>query len=123
MTRPALAAHGVTLEASDLRAPAGVMIAAGALLPLLPAGTGVGCPLRALTGVPCPLCGMTTSVVAATHLRFEEALAANPAGIAVTAAAVAILAFRPRRLRIAPLVVYPVLLALWLFELHRFGFL
>lgn len=111
------------LDAGDLRLAGGLMLAAAVALPFLPDGAGIPCPLRSLTGVPCPLCGMTTSVVATVHLDLGEAFAANPAGIAVTAAAVALLAFRRRRLRIPALLVYPVLIATWIFELHRFGFL
>ena len=111
------------LDGRDLRVAGGLMLGAAFVLPFLPEGTGLPCPLRSLTGIPCPLCGMTTSVAATTHLRLDEAVAANPAGIAVVAAAVAVLAFRPGRLRIPALLVYPVLLAMWVFELHRFGFL
>ena len=121
MTRPAFAAHGVTLEASGLRAPGGVMIAAGAMLPLLPAGTGVGCPLRALTGVPCPLCGMTTSVEATVHLDFAEAFAANPAGILAVAVALLALVGRPERLRVPLPALVAALAAMWVFELFRFS--
>ena len=123
MTRPALAAHGVTLQASELRAPAGVMIAVGAMLPLLPTEAGIPCPLRALTGVPCPLCGMTTSVEATVHLQFADALAANPAGIAAVAVALLALFGRPRRVSVPLPAVLAVLAAMWVFELARFSVL
>ena len=113
----------VELDGRDLRVAGGLMLAAAFALPFLPEDAGLPCPLRSITGIPCPLCGMTTSVVAATHLRLDEAVAANPAGIAVTAAAVAVLACRPRRLRIPALLVYLALLATWIFELHRFSLL
>jgi hypothetical protein len=99
------------------------MLGAGALLPILPGHPGIVCPLRATTGIPCPLCGMTTSVLATVHLRFEEALAANPAGIAAVAVAIALLALRPERLRIRAPLAYVTVVAMWLFELNRFSLL
>jgi hypothetical protein len=113
----------VALDARELRWVGAGLLAAGALLPLLPGEAGLPCPLRTLTGVPCPLCGMTTSVIAALHLRPAEALAANPAGIAVVLVAIALLLFRPARLPLPALAAPPVLCALWLFELHRFSIL
>lgn len=74
------------------------MLAAAATLPLLPGHSGLPCPLRTLTGVPCPLCGMTTSVIAALHLHPADALAANPGGVGIVLAAIALLVVRPARL-------------------------
>lgn len=99
------------------------MLPAAVVLPLLPGHPGLACPLRTLTGIPCPLCGMSTSVEATVRLHLREALAANPAGIAVAVLAVALLALRPRRVVLPTLVVPVTLAAMWLFELHRFGFL
>jgi hypothetical protein len=113
--------NAVTVDASDLRIAGALMLGAGVALPLLPDGTGIPCPLRTLTGVPCPLCGMTTSVVATLQLDLGEALAANPAGIAAVAVAIVLLVLRPRYIRIPALVIYPALLLMWLFELHRFS--
>jgi hypothetical protein len=113
----------VDVDPRDLRLAGGLMLGAAALLPLLPEGAGIPCPLRTLTGVPCPLCGMTTSVVATVHLRFEDAFAANPAGIAAVAAAIALLALRPERLRIRAPLVCVALVAAWVFELNRFAVL
>jgi hypothetical protein len=113
----------VALDARELRWVGAGLLAAGALLPLLPGEAGLPCPLRTLTGVPCPLCGMTTSVIAAVHLHPAEALAANPAGIAVVLVAIALLLFRPARLPLPVLAVPLVLPVLWLFELHRFSIL
>jgi hypothetical protein len=111
----------VTIDASDLRYAAVSLVAAGAALPLVPVHAPLGCPLRSTTGVPCPLCGMTTSVVATVHLRLDEALAANPAGVAAVAVALALLALRPERLRIRAPLVLVALVAMWVFELHRFS--
>jgi hypothetical protein len=109
------------LDATDTRVAAGVMLAAGAALPLAGDGAGVACPLRALTGVPCPLCGLTTSVVATMQLHLGEALAANPVGVLAVVAAAAALAGFALRIRLPALVVVLVLSAMWLFELHRFS--
>jgi hypothetical protein len=109
------------LDATDTRVAAGVMLAAGAVLPLAGDGAGVTCPLRALAGVPCPLCGMTTSVVATMHLHLGEALAANPVGVLAVVAALAALTGVALRIRLPALVVVVVLSAMWLFELHRFS--
>ena len=111
----------VGVEARDLRVAGAVMLGAGALLPLLPDGVGVPCPLRTLTGIPCPFCGMTTSVVATVHLRLDEALAANPAGLAAVALALALFVLRPERLRMPAPLLYVALVAMWVFELNRFS--
>jgi hypothetical protein len=103
----------LALDLDELRGAGAAMLAAGAVLPLLPGHPGFACPLQRVTGVPCPLCGMTTSVEDTLRLHVHAALAANPAGVA------AVLVVRPRRLRI-PFVVLPgALVAMWLFELHR----
>lgn len=113
----------VSPDPRDLRTAAGVMLAAAAMLPVLPGHPGFTCPLRALTGVPCPLCGMTTSVESTVRLDLETAAAANPAGIALVLVAIALLALRPARI-VLPAVLVPFTLAgMWVFELHRFGFL
>jgi Protein of unknown function (DUF2752) len=121
--RPAFATQDVSLHAAELRAPAAVMLVAGALLPLLPADVGFTCPLRAMTGIPCPLCGMTTSVEATVHFDLGAALAANPAGVAVVAVALLALLGRPKHVRIPALAVPLVLAAMWVFELARFSVL
>jgi Protein of unknown function (DUF2752) len=120
-----LASLRAPLEADgrDLRVAGGLMLGAGLLLPFLPEGAGIPCPLRAITGVPCPLCGMTTSVTETLRLDLADALAANPAGIAAVTAAALLLVVRPARVRVSAPLVYVTLVALWLFELHRFGFL
>lgn len=113
----------LALDPRELRTTGAVMLAAGLALPLLPGHAGLPCPLRALTGIPCPLCGMTTSVERTLRLHLGDALAANPAGVAAVAVAVALLVLRPRRIHV-PAAVVPMALALmWLFELHRFSIL
>lgn len=113
----------VELDPVDLRGAGAALLAAGALLPLLPGHPGISCPLRRLTGIPCPLCGMTTSVEATLRLHLHAAFAANPAGLLAVALAVLIVVRRPHRLTV-PVALTPVLLAgMWLFELHRFSIL
>ena len=109
-------------DGRDLRIAGGLMLGAGALLQVLPEGSGIPCPLRSVTGVPCPLCGMTTSVTETLRLDLVDALAANPAGVAAVAVAILLLVLRPARVRVSAPLAYVTLAAMWLFELHRFGF-
>jgi hypothetical protein len=113
----------------------------GAVYPFLMAhtgGQGLPCPLRTLTGVPCPFCGMTTASVAITHGNWATAAGANPfaylvVALVVSTAPVLILrtagqASAPRpwsveaRRRIGWAVACLVV-ASWLFQLRRYGFL
>ncbi len=108
----------------DLTLMGGAMLAAAFVLPALPGHPGLPCTLRMVTGVPCPMCGMTTSVEATVHLDLAGAFAANPAGIALVVVAVVLLVRRPRSIPIPPVAAVLTLLAMmWVFELHRFGFL
>ena len=113
----------LAIDASGLRFAGVAMLAAGAVLPFAPDHVGLPCPLRTATGIPCPLCGMTTSVEAMVRLDVHDALAANPAGPIAVAAAVALLVVRPRAVRLPLAAVLFALVALWLFELHRFSIL
>jgi Protein of unknown function (DUF2752) len=123
MNAMALPERRLELDPADLRGAALVMLGAGALLPLLPGHPGVACPLRRLTGIPCPLCGMTTSVEDTVRLHFHAGLAANPGGLLAVVAALALVLLRPRRLAVPALLPPLVLLAMWIFELHRFSVL
>lgn len=113
-----------SIDLQDLRIAGGLLIGAAALLPVLPGPDGVPCPLRSLTGIPCPFCGMTTSVIAAVHLDFLAAVAANPAGVVAVLAAVGLLTFRRRREVTLPVWPVPVAIALMeIWQLARFGVL
>ena len=113
----------ISLASTELRYAGVAMLGLGAALPLLPGNPGIPCVLRHVTGVPCPLCGMSTSVEATVRLDLDAALAANPAGVAVVAIAVLLAVWRPRRLTLPAPVLFVALGAMWLFELHRFGWL
>ena len=123
MVARVIATRTYELDVPNLRIAAGLMLACGATLPLLPGDAGLPCPLRTLTGVPCPLCGMTTSVEATVRLDLAAAFAANPAGIVLVALALVLLVRRPRTLRVSPPILYLTLGGMWLFELHRFSIL
>jgi hypothetical protein len=66
---------------------------------------------------------MTTSVVAAVQGNVADAVAANPAGLALVLAALALILFRPAQLLLPAFAPPVVLAAMWLFELHRFSIL
>lgn len=89
------------------------------------------CPLRRLTGVPCPLCGSTTVFMEAGAGHGGAALLANPVMVVATLAFLAapVLGVDPlaaiarlsrRTLWIGGTVL---IVASWLWQLHRFGFL
>jgi hypothetical protein len=112
----------LNVELRDLRIGGGLLLAGASLVPLLPGPGGLPCPLRSLTGIPCPLCGMTTSVLAATHLDPMAALAANPAGVVAVLVAVGLLLFRGRRQVSLPVWLAPAaLLMMEAWQLARFG--
>ncbi len=89
--RPSLLHRTVDVDLPALRTAGAVLLGAGLVWPLRPHALGLPCGFRAVTGIPCPLCGMTTSVTATMHLRFGDALAANPAGIVAVLVAIALL--------------------------------
>jgi hypothetical protein len=110
------------VDATDLRRAGGLMLAAAAVLPWVPGHPHLFCPLRTVTGVPCPLCGMTTSVEATVHLRFGDAVAANPAGVLLVVLTILLLVRRPAAIRVSIPLIIAALALMWAFELHRFGF-
>ena len=115
----------LTLDLHDIRIAGAVMLGAGAVRAAWPGhAPGLPCPLRTLTGVPCPLCGMTTSVTEAVHLHLGSAVAANPAGVLVVAAAVALLVSpRLKAVDVPRWLPYVALSLMWMWELFRFGIL
>jgi hypothetical protein len=113
----------LALDVDELRPAGAIMLVAGAVLPVLPGHPGVSCPLRRLTGIPCPLCGLSTSVEQTVRLHLHAAVDANPVGIVLVLVALALLAFRPRRLPVPSAVLPLTLAAMWVFELHRFNVL
>jgi hypothetical protein len=115
------------------------LLGAALVYPHLP-DPGPLCPLRRITGIPCPGCGMTTGVVATVRGHVLAGLEANPVAPFVVLVAVAVVVWRVVTLlggrdagrgvadtvgraigRIHPFVALPMVAALWLFELHRFG--
>src|SRR5215218_4599059 len=113
----------LALDPRELRTTATAMIAAAAVLPLLPGHPGLACPMRLITGIPCPLCGMTTSVEETVRGHLSRAFAANPGGIVAVAVALFLLVRRPQSLSIPAALPIVALGAGWLFELHRFSIL
>lgn len=116
-------ANAIQLDASELRLAGAAMIAGGAALQLSPVHPPILCPLRTLTGIPCPLCGMTTSVEATLRLDLGTAVAATPAGVALVAAALALLFLRPTVIRLSAPALYATLAAMWVYQLFRFSIL
>jgi hypothetical protein len=92
---------------------------------------GVLCPLRRMTGVPCPICGSTTVFMEAGGGHWAQAVLANPFTVAawVVFLIAPVLAIDPVRaaLNLPPKLLWigggAVLVASWLWQLHRFGFL
>jgi len=111
------------LEVGGMGPAAAALLGLGAALAVLPGHQGIPCPLRTATGIPCPFCGTTTSVEETFRLDPGAALAANPAGLAVVAAAAALLALRPAAVRISPPAILLALAVMWIFELVRFSIL
>ena len=116
-------ADTIHLDTSELRLTGAAMIAGGAALQLSPVHVPILCPLRTLTGIPCPLCGMTTSVEATVRLDLEAAVAATPAGVALVAAALALLFLRPSVVRLPAPALYATLAVMWVYQLFRFSIL
>jgi hypothetical protein len=111
----------IRLGDRDLRLAAGLLVGAVLARASLAGEAALPCPLRTLTGIPCPLRGMTTSVTETVELDLPDAVAANPAGVGLVGVAIAVLLGHGRRLAVRPGFVYFPLVAMWLWELHRFA--
>ena len=110
-----------SVDVRRLRWPGVALLGGGAVLAHLPSTVGLPCPLRMLTGVPCPFCGVTTSVRQLLGGHPLAAVDAAPLGLAVVALALmAATGMGPSRLRLPVLGWVAILLAEWIFELHRF---
>lgn len=108
----------VTVRLRELRYAGLAMLVPASVSPLLPQGLGFPCALRALTGVPCPFCGLTRSVTATARLDLAAAFDLNPAGIAIVAAALALLlTWRVQRVRVPLWVIPTAVVALWAYQL------
>lgn len=108
------------VDLRPLRLAGAALLGAALALPLVPGSPGVACPLHTLTGVPCPLCGTTRSVTATVRGRVAEALALNPAGVALVIAAVALLLLRRPSTVSVPAWAPPAAAALlWAYQLGR----
>jgi hypothetical protein len=66
---------------------------------------------------------MTTSVVDSAHLDLHGALAATPAGLGAVTLAAGLLIVRPKRVVLPWAAAAAVLAGMWLYQLHRFGFI
>ncbi|MGH9277112.1 MAG: DUF2752 domain-containing protein [Acidimicrobiales bacterium] len=109
-------------EVRALRRAAGIVLAGGALVSVVPGRLPVVCPFRRLTGRPCPLCGMTTSVVRAIRLQPVQSVHAHPLGLPVALAAAGLVIARPDRLRVpAPGVLLAGVAGAWAVTLRRFA--
>ena len=108
------------VDLGQLRMAGGLMLAAALVRPLVPGEPGIPCPLRTLTGIPCPLCGMTTSVTDAVHLRWADAAAASPAGVAAVVVAVVLVVLRrPGTVALPSWSAPAAVAALWAYQLWR----
>jgi hypothetical protein len=110
-----------TVSLADIRVAGGLMLAGALAQPLIPSSPGIACPFHTITGLACPLCGMTRSVTAAVHLRLDDAVAYNPAGLVAVAVAVAVLLLRRIDSVAVPVWTAPVAVGLlWAWQLWRF---
>lgn len=139
----------VTASAQDRHAQRAVLALCGGSVSaaFVLAGIGGGhavdgpvlCPLRLLTGVPCPACGLTTSFTELAGGHLGAAVSASPLGPALFAvfavAAVVLVVLLSRRQRIDGLrlrggrlwtsyaILAAVVVASWVYQLGRFGYL
>lgn len=83
---------GVAPEVSEFVALGGVvLLGVSALIPSDEIAHGpIICPFRLVTGLPCPGCGLTRSWVYGMHGSVRESVMANPFGIPLAAALVAL---------------------------------
>lgn len=118
-------------------AGAGVALASG-VWPTLTRATGLGlaCPLRSITGIPCPFCGSTTAWIHLVRGDLGAAARANPSAILIASFVVVMLgvlvlrhlgrlgppiAAGHDRIRLVARGIGALVVASWIFQLHRFA--
>jgi hypothetical protein len=110
------------VELRPLRAAGLFLVPAAVALSVSPVNPLPPCPLRTLTGVPCPLCGSTRGVMAAVHGDIGNAIALNPASIALLAfAALAVVGWRLERVRVPVWGIVAVFAVLWSYQLFKYA--
>ena len=112
------------IDLGRLRVPSLLFLASGAILAHLSGTWGLPCPLRSITRVPCPFCGSTTALREGMGGHFRSALNTAPLALTLIPFAILILfGLSPQKFAVHPALLGAILVAEWVFELHRFGLL
>ena len=120
----ARAPRSFTVDTQPMLRAGAAIVAALAVVPLLPGHDVVSCPLRSTTGVPCPFCGMTRGVGRVLAGDVGGAVALNPGSVALVLTfvvlAVAVIA-RRATIRIPGWAPMLALASMWAFELAKYA--